>query len=904
MSNRLISIDTTKAAGSQLPVPVVNEVNALATTVSDAEWVERKGQPGGYVSLTDDRKIDQAFLPSSSVLTAELGQVLPKLGLLTWYEMTMLPSETQWLGQGYVRLGEPNPTDREIKFFADNGMQIMLTVLPQHGPYGGGDDGIAALIADYLDHISTILDAYGPDGTYWAANPTVPYNPIRHVEIMNEPNFYWDNGYYTGTSTSATGASVTGTTATLKFPSAPDPEIVEGEWVSIAGVAPIGYNSPQYGRVQVTGVTSTPGNYSISYELASTANTGVQTGAGVVTYAKQKAKHYAMALAAAYDHIKNNWPDVVVIGFSGGDASAAGHGWFVNVMAALDEMGRLDCFDVASDHPYSWKSFEVPMHDFFGDWSGVSAVTNVRSVLRSYGIDKPLWLTETGYPITAADGGYYPGDTATHFDGSPARFSQEIAAAWTVRTAVTAARLGIERIYHMHVCDTDGFNGGWFGTDAGTLSYQMGLGRDSATAPARKVATAMRLLHKLVGDATQLEILLDGVDDPEADPFAYRFHTPRGRVTVAWCEVEGVHSIPVDPDVSQVVTTQLGLQITGIGGSPSYRATLGPTPIFIFPAPPRVKSVRTLTDVTVLGADPNCDYTTYLDDGGTAVMPNPYGLQTASYLFKNIDDSSHEIATSIKTVALLHGEGTNNSTTIVDSGLIASDWNALGDAKVSTAQSKFGSASIAINVANAENRTNNSGSRVQATADPTAFAFGTGDFTIEFWVRFSHLASSGATILMDTRPGAANGSYGVLYMEATDFANKIIYYNSGSPRLGSIAPVVDTWTHVAVSRGSGETRLFVDGVMTGTPYFSDPPIAYTDAMDYQPCLPVFGSDALGSSQMSGYLDDIRITKGEAKYIENFTPPSTALTAEGTFLTVEADAVLELVSTGTEWIEKP
>ena len=884
MSNRLISIDTTKAAGSQLPVPVVNEVNALATTVSDAEWVERKGQPGGYVSLTDDRKIDQAFLPSSSVPTAELGQVLPKLGLLTWYEMTMLPSETQWLGQGYVRLGEPNPTDREIKFFADNGMQIMLTVLPQHGPYGGGDDGIAALIADYLDHISTILDAYGPDGTYWAANPTVPYNPIRHVEIMNEPNFYWDNGYYTGTSTSATGASVTGTTATLKFPSAPDPEIVEGEWVSIAGVAPIGYNSPQYGRVQVTGVTSTPGNYSISYELASTANTGVQTGAGVVTYAKQKAKHYAMALAAAYDHIKNNWPDVVVIGFSGGDASAAGHGWFVNVMAALDEMGRLDCFDVASDHPYSWKSFEVPMHDFFGDWSGVSAVTNVRSVLRSYGIDKPLWLTETGYPITAADGGYFPGDTATHFDGSPARFSQEIAAAWTVRTAVTAARLGIERIYHMHVCDTDGFNGGWFGTDAGTLSYQMGLGRDSATAPARKVATAMRLLHKLVGDATQLEILLDGVDDPEADPFAYRFHTPRGRVTVAWCEVEGVHSIPVDPDVSQVVTTQLGLQITGIGGSPSYRATLGPTPIFIFPAPPRVKSVRTLTDVTVLGADPNCDYTTYLDDGGTAVMPNPYGLQTASYLFKNIDDSSHEIATSIKTVALLHGEGSNGSTTITDSGLLASsDWTAHGTAAIATAQSKFGSASIAISGA---------GSYIRASADAEQFAFGGDDFTVELFVRFSSV--SGTVVLFDFRPGGANGNYMVLYFQSDA---KLRFYNEGSPRIyASTAFTTGTWYHVAVSRVSGVTKLFIDGVQEGGDY--------TDPMVYAAGAPTVGASGDASLPMAGWVDEVRITKGEAKYTANFTPPSTALTAEGTFLTVEADAVLELVSTGAEWIEKP
>lgn len=898
--------------GTSMVLRVPGDYAILQYSSSSAIWHMISGLPSFISSssplarslLTTTTQTAARKLLGASGATGDTDTsiIFPRTGLLTWYEMSMLTPSVQWLGHRHARLGEPNPTDREVKFFADNGIQAMLTILPQNGPYGTDESGVTAMISDYLAHISTILNAYGPGGTYWTAHPTVPYNPITYVEIFNEPNFYWDNGIYTGTATSSTGASVSDYTATIKFPTQPDPPIEVGEWINIRGISPTGYNSPQWGKNQVTAVTNTPGNYSISYTIASTSNTGTQTASGSVTYSGQKAKHYAKALIAAYDHIKNHWPDVVVIGFAAGDTSAAGNGWISSVLAYLNSVGRLDCFDIVSDHPYTWKSLETPMSDFFGTWSGITTIGNIKSTLKSYGVsDRPMWITELGFPITAAEGGYYSGgDTAVHYDGSPAHFTQERSAAWSVRTAITAARLGIDRIYYMNVCDTDNFNGGWFNVDAGTLSYQMSVGASYVPTTPRKIAVAMRLLNRLVWDATKIEILLDGLIAPTTAPFAYRFHTPRGKVTVAWCDVAGNYSIPVDPDISQRVTTQLGVIIDMIGGSSTYSAPLSESPIFIFPVPPPVKSIKTVTNSTlVLTANPDAEYTTYLGVNSAAVMPSPSN-NISTYNFVNTDTSAHTIYTSVNTSSLLHFEGSNGSTTMTDSAPTGSNWTALGSASISTAQYKVGSSSLAINVANAENRANNSGSRIKATASTESFAFGTGDFTIEFWIRFSNIPSSGQTILMDTRPNTVNGAYGVLFMEAATFGNKIIFYNGGSPRLGSIAPVVDTWTHVALSRASGQTRLFIDGVMTGSPYNSTP-TEYTDTMDYLPCSPVFGSDSLGSSQISGYMDEIRITKGLAKYTSNFSAPVSQLSTDGSSLSVAGGGKLTLASNGTSWV---
>jgi hypothetical protein len=78
---------------------------------------------------------------------------------------------------------------------------------------------------------------------------------------------------------------------------------------------------------------------------------------------------------------------------------------------------------------------------------------------------------------------------------------------------------------------------------------------------------------------------------------------------------------------------------------------------------------------------------------------------------------------------LLHGDGANGSTTITDSSRLTNTVTAVGDAQISTAQSKFGGASIAFD---------GSGDYLTISSS-SALSIGSGDYTVEFWIRWTAL---------------------------------------------------------------------------------------------------------------------------------------------------------------------
>ena len=87
------------------------------------------------------------------------------------------------------------------------------------------------------------------------------------------------------------------------------------------------------------------------------------------------------------------------------------------------------------------------------------------------------------------------------------------------------------------------------------------------------------------------------------------------------------------------------------------------------------------------------------------------------------------------TVLMLHGNGTDGSTTFTDSSLTTPHTPvAVGNAQIDTAQSKFGGASIYFD---------GSGDALTIPNDGD-FTFGSDDLTVDFWVRFEALPASGA----------------------------------------------------------------------------------------------------------------------------------------------------------------
>jgi hypothetical protein len=75
----------------------------------------------------------------------------------------------------------------------------------------------------------------------------------------------------------------------------------------------------------------------------------------------------------------------------------------------------------------------------------------------------------------------------------------------------------------------------------------------------------------------------------------------------------------------------------------------------------------------------------------------------------------------------------------------------------------------------------------------------------------------------------------------------------------------NTWIHIAVVRKNGTTTLYTDGVSRDTG---------ADTTDYG-CrsVPNIGKHNYAGSNLNGYLQDLRITKGYGRYTANFTPPT-------------------------------
>lgn len=207
-------------------------------------------------------------------------------------------------------------------------------------------------------------------------------------------------------------------------------------------------------------------------------------------------------------------------------------------------------------------------------------------------------------------------------------------------------------------------------------------------------------------------------------------------------------------------------------------------------------------------------------------------------------------------VLLLHGDGTNGSTTVSDSSLSAKTVTVYGGAAISTAQSKFGGSSLYLDGA---------GDYI-GVAPHADFAFGTGDFTVECWVRVTTLAQEHTVVEM--RPATTNGAYGTIAIP-TD--GSILYAANSGVRIQSAASAIstNTWYHVAVARSGTSTKMFLGGTQVSS--------TWTDSLDYATTGLVAGRNAFSSAlDMTGYIDDLRVTKGVARYTAAFTPPVAAL----------------------------
>jgi hypothetical protein len=152
----------------------------------------------------------------------------------------------------------------------------------------------------------------------------------------------------------------------------------------------------------------------------------------------------------------------------------------------------------------------------------------------------------------------------------------------------------------------------------------------------------------------------------------------------------------------------------------------------------------------------------------------------------------------------------------------------------------------------------------------TALQMGTGDYTVEFWMYQTNVAAT-QVILEIGRPSTSGspgfqidtiGGVVTVYGGPTDAT---LLITAGSTQ------VVNTWYHIALTRQSSSTKLFINGTQSGS--------TATDSTNYSQAYVWVGANGGGASgYVNGFLSNIRVLKGTALYTTTFTPPTAPLTA--------------------------
>lgn len=154
-----------------------------------------------------------------------------------------------------------------------------------------------------------------------------------------------------------------------------------------------------------------------------------------------------------------------------------------------------------------------------------------------------------------------------------------------------------------------------------------------------------------------------------------------------------------------------------------------------------------------------------------------------------------------------------------------------------------------------------------------------GDFTLETWVNPSAASLTPAMVPLMAQWHQAVGWGGYLLAISSGSVNFYFYPFSGSNIFMSAGTIpANTWSHVAVTRSGSTWRMFINGTQKATTTFSSagPNLSVNFTLgNYYNSSGVFG--ATGATSFSGYMDEVRVTKGVSRYNAAFTPSAYPFT---------------------------
>jgi hypothetical protein len=225
-------------------------------------------------------------------------------------------------------------------------------------------------------------------------------------------------------------------------------------------------------------------------------------------------------------------------------------------------------------------------------------------------------------------------------------------------------------------------------------------------------------------------------------------------------------------------------------------------------------------------------------------------------MFESLLASRSQVVAANFTSLLLHADGANGSTNIVD--VYGHPMTASNGAALSTVQARFGGSSLLPTGANAMVTTPNAAD-LQFNAD----------CTMEAWCYLTTVAND--TVFIEKSPdmNQVNRCW-------IEFYQRKIYLklagNAGQAQLlVNDILVTGQWFHFAVTRSGNTWSAWYNGALVGSFVSSQ-----TFGVNTGPL--IIGNVQNGNGTFPGYMDEVRLSKGKALYTSAFTPQATPFTS--------------------------
>lgn len=211
-------------------------------------------------------------------------------------------------------------------------------------------------------------------------------------------------------------------------------------------------------------------------------------------------------------------------------------------------------------------------------------------------------------------------------------------------------------------------------------------------------------------------------------------------------------------------------------------------------------------------------------------------------------------------VLLMAGSGTAGSTSFPDTSFITATLTANGNTQVVASPSEYGAGSASFD---------GNGDYITAPVN-AAYAFGTGDFTIEGWINLNTYGGGGVLNLggtiVDTQL-AGGDPFAIIVLTTT--TGELIVWRGGNVLTSTGVIPLNTWTFFAVVRSAGVLSIYLDGAFdSSTPFTFN---LTSNAMTIGTTID--GRAANTYLKFNGYMNDLRLSN-VARYTTSFTVPSS------------------------------